>query len=115
MKVGEVMIESLFVKPENIGVTALVFHMTGCTLIGARIIRFAVKTGSGIDIGGHVLMAIKTKRPLSRPVEYGMAGRTLCFDIGMATYNVPGHDQGFNGLGSGSVTYETAKHHNQSG
>ena len=45
-EISENVIERLFVKTENIGVSAFVIRVAGCTLIGARTIRLAVKSCS---------------------------------------------------------------------
>jgi len=104
LEIRQNVIESIFVKPQDVGVAALMLRMAGCALIIAGSIGSAVKAKLVADVAGDVLVAIKAKRSLRRPAECLVAGRTLRLQVSMTGHNVSGHNQRLDGLGGSSVT-----------
>jgi hypothetical protein len=115
LKIGEDVIERVFIQPDNVGIAALMICMAGRAFISSGSIKASVKTVSFADIAFDILMTIKAKRPLFRSAKWFVTGRTFRLNVSMITRKVSGHDQGLNSLSSSSVIHETAKHHNKSG
>jgi len=69
LKIGEDVIERVFIQPDNVGIAALMICMAGRAFISSGSIKAAVKTASFADIAFDILMTIKAKRPLFRSVK----------------------------------------------
>jgi len=115
LEIREIMVECVLVQTKNVGISTFVIRVAGGTFIASDSIRSSVKTCAIGDIAGNILMTIKAERSLLSPVEQLVAGRTFCFELCMALYNIAGHHQRLNGLSSSGVTYETSEHHKKAG
>ena len=57
-EVGEIVVERLFIQPDDIRFAALMVGVAGCALDASDIRMAAVKTGVAGDIHGHVFVAV---------------------------------------------------------
>jgi hypothetical protein len=69
LKIGEEVIERVFIQPGNVGVAALMICMAGRAFICSGSIKASVKTRPVADIAIDILMTIKAKRPLFRSAK----------------------------------------------
>lgn len=77
LKIGEDVVECLFIQPENVSVSAFMFGVAGRAVIRSGIIEFSVKTCTIGDIAGDIVVTIKAERFLLRSIECPVTGRTL--------------------------------------
>ena len=92
-KVGQFMIEGVFVELHDIGIPAFMVGMTACTVIVSRIAGQAVKTGSGLHISGDILVTVQAQASLFRTLEFRVAGIAIFLVFGMAFDDFTGHHQ----------------------
>jgi hypothetical protein len=69
LKIGEDVIERVFIQPGNVGVAARMIYMAGRAFISSGGIQASVKTRPVADIAFDILMTIKAKRPLLRSAK----------------------------------------------
>ncbi len=94
-EVSKFVVESRFVKTNDVGTSAFVIGVTDCAFSISRIGEQAVKPVARINIGRNVFVAIHTKFPLPALVKHFVAGRTLRFPLQMTLDNFARHDQRF--------------------
>ncbi len=99
-KVGELMVERVFVELHDVRIAAFMVGMAGCAAGVARVSVQAVKSGSGGYIGGNVFVTIEAQCALLGAFEFRVAGIAVLFVLRMTFDDLAGHDQRFD-LGIG--------------
>ena len=114
-EIRELVIKRLFVESENIRIATLVVGMAGSASVAPGIFRSSVVTQVQFDIDGDEFMTIQAEISLPGAVERQVTGRTIGFDIGMAGYDIAGHDKRLDRLSCCGEACEQCKHRYESG
>ena len=113
-KVGQLVIEGVFVELHDIRIPTFMVGVTGSTAAIPCVGGQAMKSRPGIHVDGDVLVAIEAQCTLLGALEPRMAGTAVFLVVRMTFDDVTGHDQRFD-LGIRLLGYHAQNCHRGSG
>ena len=98
LKIGEAMIKTVFIQPDDSGIGALVIAVAGFTVQSAGILVFSVEALFVANILGHRLMVMAAQAEffLGSITQSNMAGSALGFELIVGPDQFARHEKLFN-------------------